>query len=145
MTQIGELTRTHVAREVDTALTKAKGYADTAEGNAAAYTDTKIADLVDGAPETLDTLKEIADELEKNETAMEAITAAVQNHTHADATTSKSGFMGAEDKAKLDSTGSETVSDYVVGYFERMFKPYANGYVGTADDFADAFDYVYNA
>lgn len=144
MASIGDLTRRHVARVADSTLSEAKAYTDTAETNACHYADSKVADLVDGAPETLDTLKEIADELARNETALEAITAAVQNHTHDEATTSAAGFMPATDKAKLDSTGSETVSDYVVGYFERMFKPYANGYVGTADDFTTAFDAAYN-
>ncbi len=39
--------------------------------------DEKIAALVDGAPETLDTLKELADALEANEDMMTAITAAI--------------------------------------------------------------------
>lgn len=41
------------------------------------YTDTKIAELVDGAPETLDTLKEVSDALAENDTVMEALTAAI--------------------------------------------------------------------
>lgn len=41
------------------------------------YTDTKIAELVDDAPETLDTLKEVADALAENDTVMEALTAAI--------------------------------------------------------------------
>lgn len=66
-----------------------------------AYTDQKIADLVNGAPETLDTLKEIADELKKNETALAAITDAVQNHTHDLADASKPGFMSVIDFARV--------------------------------------------
>ena len=41
------------------------------------YTDLKIADLINGAPETLDTLKELADALSENETFMEALNAAI--------------------------------------------------------------------
>ena len=41
------------------------------------YTDTKIAELINGAPETLDTLKEIADAIEENETIVEALDAAI--------------------------------------------------------------------
>lgn len=41
------------------------------------YTDAKIADLIDGAPETLDTLKEVADALAENETVMDALNAAI--------------------------------------------------------------------
>lgn len=41
------------------------------------YTDLKISDLIDGAPETLDTLKEIADVLADNEDVMNALDAAI--------------------------------------------------------------------
>lgn len=41
------------------------------------YTDLKISDLIDGAPETLDTLKEIADVLADNEDVMDALDAAI--------------------------------------------------------------------
>lgn len=41
------------------------------------YTDRKIADLINGAPETLDTLKEIADAITENETVADAINEAI--------------------------------------------------------------------
>ncbi len=41
------------------------------------YTDQKIADLINGAPETLDTLKEVADAIEENETVVEALDNAI--------------------------------------------------------------------
>lgn len=41
------------------------------------YTDRKIADLINGAPETLDTLKEIADAITENETVVDAINEAI--------------------------------------------------------------------
>lgn len=41
------------------------------------YADRKIADLINGAPETLDTLKEVADAIEENETVVEALDAAI--------------------------------------------------------------------
>ena len=44
----------------------ASGSANTALTNAKAYTDTKVADLVGTAPETLDTLEELADALKDN-------------------------------------------------------------------------------
>lgn len=128
------------------------------DGAYKSYTDQKIADLVDGAPETLDTLKEIADELAKNETAMEAITAAVQNHTHAEATTERAGFMSAADKASLDSTGSMPVSAYVrtlvmetatnlrnefLQYTNNQIEYYLNSCYGSDEDFKEAFYSVY--
>lgn len=47
----------------DTKLTEAKQYADTNLNTAKSYSDTKIAQLVNSAPGTLDTLKELADAL----------------------------------------------------------------------------------
>lgn len=41
------------------------------------YTNIKISELIDGAPETLDTLKEVAEALEENETVVEALDAAI--------------------------------------------------------------------
>lgn len=42
-----------------------------------AYTNTKIAELINGAPTTLDTLKEIADAMEENEDVVEALDTAI--------------------------------------------------------------------
>lgn len=50
---------------------------DTALEQSNYYTDNKIAELIDGAPETLDTLKEVADALAENETVVEALNAAI--------------------------------------------------------------------
>ncbi len=41
------------------------------------YTDQKIAELINGAPETLDTLKEIADAMAENNTVVEALDTAI--------------------------------------------------------------------
>lgn len=57
----------------------AVGSASTALSNAKDYTDTKISDLVGGAPATLDTLKEISDALAASEEAVEAINQAIGN------------------------------------------------------------------
>ena len=42
-----------------------------------AYTDAKVADLINGAPSTLDTLGEIADAMAENQTVVEALDAAI--------------------------------------------------------------------
>lgn len=55
----------------------AGGSAESALQSAKAYADQKIVDLVGGAPETLDTLKEVADALEANEDVVEALDAAI--------------------------------------------------------------------
>lgn len=41
------------------------------------YTDTKIAELIDGAPETLDTIKEVAEAIQEHESVAEALNAAI--------------------------------------------------------------------
>lgn len=41
------------------------------------YTDKAIGDLINGAPETMDTLKEVADAIQENETIVEALNAAI--------------------------------------------------------------------
>lgn len=41
------------------------------------YTDTRIGQLINGAPETLDTIKEIADAILENETVIEALNEAI--------------------------------------------------------------------
>lgn len=43
------------------------------------YTDTKVAGLIDSAPETLDTLKEVADAIQENETVVDALNSAIGN------------------------------------------------------------------
>lgn len=48
-----------------------------AENRQKAYTDTKIADLINGAPSTLDTLGEIADAMENNQNVIEALDSAI--------------------------------------------------------------------
>lgn len=61
-------------------VVSALGYTPETNGayeNATAYTDVKIADLINGAPSTLDTLKEIADAMDENQTVVESLEAAV--------------------------------------------------------------------
>ena len=47
--------------------------------NAQEYTNTKISELVDGAPEAMDTLKELADAISKNSDIMSALQSAIGN------------------------------------------------------------------
>lgn len=93
--------------------------------DAKSYTDQKITDLVNSAPETLDTLGEIAAMLETHEDALSAITSAVTEHDHADATQETHGFMSTADKAKLDNLGTYdefvTAFDAAVGSADNIF------------------------
>ena len=47
------------------------------EQDAKSYTDTKVASLVNGAPETLDTLEEVADAIKENENVVAALNSAI--------------------------------------------------------------------
>ena len=99
--------RYYTESEINTKITNLQ----TADANnlktAKDYTDTKVAALVDSAPETLDTLKELSDAL-GNDANFAATMAtnlgnkADKNHGHGNATTSAAGFMSKDDKAKLD-------------------------------------------
>lgn len=61
----------------DNSLSASKTYADGMYRQATAYADKKVADLIGGAPESLDTLKEVADAIKENESIMDALDAAV--------------------------------------------------------------------
>lgn len=63
-----------VNKPVSTAQQKA---IDDAYANSNKYTDKKVADLINGAPETLDTLKEVADAIEASKTVEEALNNAI--------------------------------------------------------------------
>lgn len=83
----------------DEALSEAKTYADTQDAttlsSAKSYTEThvaeKIADLINGAPETLDTLKEISDAMAEHEEVTEALNTAIGTKANASDLTSHTG------------------------------------------------------
>ncbi|MBP3577711.1 MAG: hypothetical protein J6K15_06340 [Lachnospiraceae bacterium] len=50
---------------------------DAASAESNEYTDTKISELLGGAPEALDTLKEVADAMAENDTVVEALNSAI--------------------------------------------------------------------
>lgn len=87
---------------------------DTAYASANGYTDEKIADLINGAPETLDTLKEIADALEQNEDVVEALNNAIgtkANQAELDLHTSNTEIhVTWEDKSKWNNPAFQTAS-----------------------------------
>lgn len=63
-----------IDKPVSTAQQKA---IDDAYENSNRYTDQKVADLINGAPETLDTLKEVADAIEESKSVEEALNNAI--------------------------------------------------------------------
>ena len=52
--------------------------------DAKAYTDQEVAALVDGAPETMNTLKEVSDALKENDSVVEALNAAIGSKANAE-------------------------------------------------------------
>lgn len=82
------------------------------------YTDSAISNLIGNAtPESLDTLKELANALGNDPNFSTTILNKIgekadKDHTHLDATTAKSGFMSSTDKAKLDGI-QENANNYV--------------------------------
>lgn len=79
---------------------------ETAIREANAYTDTQISNVIGGAPETLDTLKELADALTSSDSAIKDIKDILENHRHDNATQTADGFMSKEDKTFLDNVGT---------------------------------------
>lgn len=61
------------------ALNSAKSYSDTNLATAKSYTDTKVADLVGSAPETMDTLAEVAAAIEAHQDVTDALNSAIGN------------------------------------------------------------------
>ena len=69
-----DIMHTHSVDEIGA---DASGSAASALEEAKAYTDSEITDLINGAPTTRDTLKEIADAMDENQTVVEALNAAI--------------------------------------------------------------------
>ena len=82
------------------------------------YTDDAITSLVGNAtPESLDTLKELADALGNDPNFSTTVANSIagkadKDHTHTDATITNSGFMSSSDKIKLDGI-QENANNYV--------------------------------
>lgn len=95
-------------------LESAKDYANDIYQQAAGYTDQKVADLIGGAPETLDTLKEVADAIEENKDVVTALDAAIgtkANQTELDTHTGNGTIhVTATEKEKWDHMADD-ISD----------------------------------
>jgi hypothetical protein len=79
--EIADITGLQTALDAKETPLGAQNRADTAEGNAKSYADTKIAELVASAPETLDTLKELADALGEDPNFATTITSELASKT----------------------------------------------------------------
>lgn len=81
------------------------GVAQVVYQNAIAYTDQAIANLINGAPSTLDTLKEIADAMEENADVVSALDAAIGSKADATETTSLINQLDERIDTLEDSSG----------------------------------------
>lgn len=111
----------------DTALVEAKEYADDTYTQATGYTDTKISDLINGAPSTLDTLKEIADAMEENQTVVVALETAVGSKA------SDVDLQAHKNNNTIHVTASQTGKWDNAIYPEDIMTPTTNG-IGSPDD-----------
>lgn len=109
-------------KPVSTAQQKA---IDVAYANSNKYTDQKIANLINGAPETMDTLKEVSDAISASKSTEEALNKAIgtkANQTELDTHTGNDTIhITASERAKWNKNGGVTgirgsaESDYKTG------------------------------
>lgn len=78
------------------------------------YVTAAIAALVDGAPATFDTLKEIADYISSDQTAMGALTTAINNRVRFDAAQSLTAPQQAQACANIGV--GDPATDFVASY-----------------------------
>lgn len=108
-----------------------------------AYTDKGIADLIGGAPTTMDTLKEVHDAIEENKDVQEALDAAIgtkANQKEFDshiATAASSTVLGhVKVDTALSSTSTNTIQNKVV-------KAALDGKANTSHTHGDLWEKVY--
>ena len=104
---------------------KLKELTDTLTGDSKTYTDDKIAALVNGAPTTLDTLKEIADAFSGNKKVVEALDAAIGSKVGTEAYNAKVAELEGDMAGKLDAkfeTVDENIIRFLVAYPDGSIK-----------------------
>ena len=106
-----------------------------AYANSNAYTDKKIADLINGAPETLDTLKEIADAIESSKTVEEALNKAIgikANQTELDSHTNNSTIhVTATERTNWDKAYTHSTNTHAPTNAEVNQNAFSNVKIGT--------------
>ncbi len=130
---LGNVNNTSDANKpVSTAQQKA---IDTAYANANAYVDQKIADLINGAPETLDTLKEVADAIESSKTVEEALNKAIgskANQTELDSHTGNSTIhITASERTNWNTAYTHSISGHAPINAEANQNAFSNVKIGT--------------
>ena len=108
-----------------TAPTAAAG-TNTTQVATTAFVQSAVSGLVDSAPQTLDTLNELAAALGDDPNFATTIATQIggkadATHSHDVATTSTAGFMSAADKAKLDGISSDNITAFTTQELYEMF------------------------
>ena len=109
--------RYYTETEIDTKITDINKSISTNLNAAKTYTNNKVAALVDSAPETLNTLNELAAALGDDANFATTITNQIAgkantNHTHDEATTTTNGFMTTDMVTKLNGIATNA-NNYV--------------------------------
>lgn len=79
--------------------------------SAKSYTDTKVAELIDSAPETLDTFKEIADAFAENDEVLKALNSAIGNKVNKTGNETIGGVKTFAKRPIIEETISENADD----------------------------------
>lgn len=103
---------THTASEVGA---DASGSAASALSSAKSYTDTKISNLINGAPTTLDTLGEIAEAMEENADVVSALETAIGTKANTTDLTSHTGNKSNPHGVTVSQIGAVPTSRTVNG------------------------------
>ena len=114
---------------------------DDAYANSNAYTDQKIADLINGAPSTLDTLKEIADAMAENDGVVEALNVSIGTkaaQTEVDTHTGNSTIhITASERTNWNDAKTHADSAHAPSNAEANQNAFSNVKVGTTTIAAD--------
>lgn len=104
-------TESEMNTKIDTINTSINTAKSEAVSSAKTYTDTCITNLVNGAPDALNTLKELADAINNHQDVYDSYVGNIatqlanksdKDHRHDNATQTVDGFMSADDKKKMD-------------------------------------------
>lgn len=102
------------------ALTEARDYTDTMYQQATGYADTKLAEVVGGAPEAMDTLYELSEAISDNTEIMDALEEAIGSKaSDVDLQAHKSNasmHITAEEREKWNKGGGDNVMEFKATY-----------------------------
>lgn len=118
-----------------------EGSADTALAEAKSYTDTKVSALVNGAPETLDTLSELANAMQDNDDAIAALETIAASKANASDLTSHTGnstiHITSAERTKWNAAKTHADSAHAPSNAEVNQNAFSNITVGSTTIAAD--------